>query len=52
MMLSVSKRVYIVDDRMINEYVAAVIMKISRKTKVLGEWQPECHVMHHKSHVT
>jgi hypothetical protein len=27
-------------------------MKIGRGTEVLGESLPQCHVVHHKSHMT
>jgi hypothetical protein len=41
-----------VGDRMLNEYVAVVGMRIGRGNRVIGEDLPQCNVIHYKSHMT
>jgi hypothetical protein len=51
MMLSVS-RLYSINYRVINEYVAVDGMRIDRGKPILGENLPQCHLVHNKSHMT
>jgi hypothetical protein len=37
---------------MINEYGAVGGMKLAGESEVLGEHMPQCHLIHHKSHMT
>jgi hypothetical protein len=45
-------RLYILDDRLINEYGAIGGMGIGGQREVLGEKPLQCHFFHHKSYVT
>jgi hypothetical protein len=38
-------------DRIINEYTEVGRHKLARETEVLGENQPQCQIVHHKSYI-
>jgi hypothetical protein len=37
---------------MINEYAAHGVIKMVNETEILGENPPQCHFIHHKSHMS